>query len=51
MRDIGYFSTKGEPNLWIRPSVKPDGTEYHEMILCYDGNVLTISETPMENIE
>ena len=24
--DIVYFSTKGDPDVWIRPVVKPDGT-------------------------
>ena len=51
LRDIGYISTKGEPNVWIRSAVKPDGTEYHEMVLCYVDNVLAISETPTKNIE
>ena len=51
LRDIGYLSTKGDPNVWIQPAVKPDGTEYNEMVLCYVDNVLAISETPMKNIE
>ena len=25
LRDIGYLSTKGDPDVWIRPAVKPDG--------------------------
>ena len=28
LREVGYFSTKGEPDVWIRLAVKPDGTEY-----------------------
>ena len=51
LRDIGYFSTKGDPNVWIRPAVKTDGTEYHEMVLCYVDNVLAILATPMKTIE
>ena len=51
LRDIGYLSTKGEPNLWIRPVVKPYGTEYHEIVLCYVDDVLEISVTPMKTIE
>ena len=51
LREIGYFSTKGNPDVWILPSVKPDGTEYHEMVLCYVDNVLAISATPMKTIE
>ena len=51
LRDIGYLSTKGDPNLWIRPVVKPYGTEYHKMVLCYVDDILAISATPMKNIE
>ena len=48
LREIGYLYKKGDPNLWIRPSVKPDGTEYHEMVLYYVDDVLAISATPMK---
>ena len=51
LRGIGYLSTKGDPDVWIRPEVKLDGTEYHEMLLCYVDNVLEISATPMKTIE
>ena len=32
LREIGYLFKKGDPNVWIRPAVKPDGTEYIEMV-------------------
>ena len=51
LRDIGYLFTKGDPNVWIQPAVKPDGIEYHEIVLCYVDDVLAISATPMKNIE
>ena len=51
MRYICYLSTKGYPDVWIRPTVKPDGTEYHEMVLCYVYGVLEILATPMKTIE
>ena len=51
MRDIGYLSTKRDPDVWIQPAVKPDGTEYHKMVLYYIDNVLAISETLMKIIE
>ena len=51
LRGIGYFDTKGDPGVCILPAVKPDGTEYHKMILCYVENVLEILATPMKNIE
>ena len=51
LRDIGHLSTKGDPNVCIRPEVKPDVTEYHEMVLCYVDDVLEILATPMKTIE
>ena len=32
---IGYTLSKAEPDVWLRPAVKPDGAEYYEMIICY----------------
>ena len=40
--DIGYNPSKADPDVWIRPSVKPDGFEYYKMILCYVDDVLSI---------
>ena len=51
LREIGYFSTKMYPDVWIRPAVKPYGTEYHKMVLCYVDAILAISATPMKTIE
>ena len=48
MRDVGYFSTKGCPDVWIQQEVKPDGTEYHKMLLWYVDDILEISATPMK---
>ena len=27
LHDIGFKPTKADPDVWIRPAVKPDGTE------------------------
>ena len=51
LREIGYLYTKGDPDVWIQQEVKPDGTEYHEMVSCYVDNILAISATPMKTIE
>ena len=32
-------------------AVKPYGTEYYEIVLCYVDDVLAISATPMKTIE
>jgi hypothetical protein len=32
--DTGYGPSKADPDVWIRPAVKPDGFEYYEYVLC-----------------
>ena len=32
---LGYARMKVYPDLWMRPAVKPDGTEYYEYLLAY----------------
>ena len=41
--NIGYSPSKADPDVWLRPAVKPDGFEYYEIILCYVDDVLSIS--------
>ena len=43
LNDIGFLSTKAEPDLWYRPVVKPNSFEYYEYILWYVDYVLCIS--------
>jgi hypothetical protein len=52
--DLGYTSTKADPDVWIRPATKPDGFEYYEMLLVYVDDVLCIShdgEATMKGIQ
>ena len=51
LRDLQYDHTKADPDVWIRPAVKADGTEYYEMVLCYVDDVLAISADPMKTID
>jgi hypothetical protein len=45
--DLNYKSTKADPDIWIRPGVKPDGFNYYEMLLLvYVNDVLCISHDP-----
>ena len=30
LHDIGFLSTKADPNVWYRPEVKPNRFEYYE---------------------
>ena len=47
LHDLGYTSSKADPDVWFRPAVKSDGFEYYEYVLCYVDDVLCISHQPM----
>ena len=32
LHDISFKPTKADPDVWIRPAVKPDATEYYKYI-------------------
>eukprot|EP00980_Cylindrotheca_fusiformis_P015627 scaffold4484_cov57-Cylindrotheca_fusiformis.AAC.1 len=50
--NIGYRPSKADPDVWMRPATKPDGTRYYEYVLCYvDDVTISISGNPMEAIE
>ena len=40
-----------DPYVWLRISVKPDGAEYYEILLCYVDDVLAISDIPMRTMD
>jgi hypothetical protein len=44
--ELNYIPTKADPDVWIRPAIKPDGFEYYEMVLVYVDDVLCISHDP-----
>jgi hypothetical protein len=43
LTELGYKSTRADPDVWIRPQVKPDGFEYYEMVLIYVDDILHLS--------
>ena len=43
LHDVGFNPTKADPDVWIRPAVKPDGTEYYEYIMSYVNDILSVS--------
>ena len=51
LHDLGYMPTKDDSDVWIKPAVKPDGSEYYEIVLCYVDDVLAISDDPMKTID
>ena len=51
LHDIGYTPSKADPDIWLRPTVTPDGAEYYEMVLCYVDDVLAIFDMPMRTMD
>ena len=49
--DLGYRPSKADPDVWLRPAVKPDGFKYYEMLLCYVDDIISISANPMNAID
>ena len=45
--ELGYTHTKADADAWLQKSVKADGFQYYEMVLCYVDDVLCISDEPM----
>lgn len=44
MEQIGFKSSKGDPDVWYRAATKSDGTEYYEYVLLYVDDCLVVSE-------
>ena len=51
LHDIWYTPSKADPDVWMRPEIKSDRTEYHKYALVYVDDVLVISSVPMKTIE
>ena len=47
IEDLGFFQSEADPDVWLRPAVKPDGQEYYEYVLCYVDDILCISADAM----
>ena len=48
LRDAGFVSCKADPDVWLRPAVKPDGTKFYEMALAYVDDSLVASLEPQK---
>ncbi len=46
LTDLGYQSSKADPDLWMRPRVKPNGDEYYAYVLVYVDDVLHFDHEP-----
>ena len=46
MNDIGYTSCLADPDVWLRPNMKSDGSTIYEYILIYTDDILAIGLDP-----
>ena len=51
MHGLGYKPCLADPDLWLKASVKPDGTEYYSYILNYVDDIMVIDHDPMPILE
>jgi len=51
LHGMGYRSSLADPDVWIRPAVKPNGEEYYEYVLAYVDDILCISHEPGKTME
>ena len=48
LREMGYKSSKADPDYWMRPNMKSDCTEYYRYAICYVHGVTATMEHPNE---
>ena len=46
LSDLGYTSTKADPDVWLKAETKPNGDEYYAYILVYVDDILHIHHNP-----
>ena len=44
MEHLQFKSSRADPDVWIRPARRKDGTEYYEYVLLYTDDCLVISD-------
>jgi hypothetical protein len=45
-RDLGYVASKADPDVYLKPRSKPDGSTYYECLLVYVADILCLSHAP-----
>ena len=43
LAQLEFQPTQGDPDIYIKPQTKPDGTRYYEMLLVYVDDILVLS--------
>ena len=44
MSHLGFTPCRADPDVWMRPALKADGSEYWEYVLIYTDDTLVVSE-------
>jgi hypothetical protein len=50
LQDLGYESTRADPDVWLRKAAKDSGFEYYEMLFVYVDDILALSHHAKEAI-
>ena len=48
LRDTGFQSCKADPDVWMKPAVKPNGEKRCARVLCYVDDLLVVSHKPQD---
>jgi Reverse transcriptase (RNA-dependent DNA polymerase) len=51
MSDMGFESSRADPDVWIRPNAKANGERYYERVLIYVDDILCVSHDPRAVME
>jgi hypothetical protein len=51
LRDLGYKSSKVDPDVWMRASARDDGHKYYEMLFVYVDDILAMSHRATDVIK
>jgi hypothetical protein len=51
LTQLGFKSSKADPDIWMRKTKKPSGNIYWEYVLCYVDDVQAVSHAPESIIE
>jgi len=51
MEHLGFKSSHADPDVWMRPTLRPDGSPGWEYVLLYTDDALVISDNPRKVLE
>ena len=48
--ECGFKSSGGDPDVWLRPAIKPDGEEFYEYVMGYIDDIIAVSMNAEETL-